>query len=38
MKRRGRDLDQIQDDMKKVDEATGLPIVAKVDFDDDLPG
>jgi len=37
MKRRGRDLDQIQDDMKKVDEA-GVPIVSKIAFDDDLPG
>jgi len=37
MKRRGRDLDQIQGDMKKVDEA-GAPIVSKIAFDDDLPG
>ena len=30
-------MDQIQDDMKKVD-ASGAPLVAKVAFDDDLPG
>lgn len=35
MKRRGRDLDQIQDDMKKSEE-TGQPM--KFAFDDDLPG
>ena len=29
-------MDQIQDDMKKVD-ASGAPLVAKVAFDDDLP-
>ena len=34
MKRRGRDLDQVQDDMKKID--AGKPMTFK--FDDDLPG
>jgi bud site selection protein 20 len=36
-KRRGRDLDQIQDDMEKTN-ADGIPSIAKVAFDDDLPG
>ena len=34
LKRRGRDLDQIQDDKMKIEE--GKPMVFK--FDDDLPG
>ena len=36
-KRRGRDLDQIQDDMKKTD-GGGRLLVAQVAFDDDLLG
>jgi len=38
LKRRGRDLDQVQDDMKKVDDKTGKPVVSIIKFDDDLPG
>jgi hypothetical protein len=38
LKRRGRDLDQVQDDMKKVDSKTGKPVVSVLKFDDDLPG
>ena len=34
MKRRGRDLDQVHDDKKKIEE--GKPMTFK--FDDDLPG
>lgn len=34
MKRRGRDLDQVHDDKKKIEE--GKPMSFK--FDDDLPG
>jgi hypothetical protein len=38
LKRRGRDLDQVQDDMKKVDDKTGKPVVSIIKFDNDLPG